>query len=357
MDPSFSQTISSTSSLLHIVPVDVNLQRLLYEVPLAIVILDNQGLVIYCNQAASNIFPSIRDKVAWVDIIEHDVNIRECTYKAIATHNGRFLTLKTSPAELGKYQVMILTDITEEERLHAQLEHQARLSDMGKMAGSLAHQIRTPLASVMLYVKNLLSAKQNQVHLTLEKEKQFLEKTVHMLHTMETKIRDMLIFAKSQQISKLDCRVDDLLMQLRIATETKNEIPIQYEIDDLDLNKGLYCNKVLLVDAILNCIENSINAEASLISIVIKTYKNQFKISIIDDGNGIDENIQSRVIEPFFTTKINGTGLGLSVVKMITEAHAGSMWIESGKNIGTKIHIEFPFVGEQHAANAAHFIG
>lgn len=340
----------------HAVPRNVHFEQLLYEVPLAVLILDNTGLVTYFNQAAKQVLPSITENAAWVDIITADVNVRQCTYKAIYTNSGRILTLKTSPAQLGKCQVIMLTDITEEERLQSQLEHQARLSDMGKMAGALAHQIRTPLASVVLYVKNLLLVKQNQVQVTLEKEKQFLEKAATILDTIETKIKDMLIFAKSQQISKLDCHTGELLAQLQIATETENKVSIQYDSQGLDLQKALHCNMVLLVDAVLNCIENAMNAQANFVKIIIKTDKDQLKITIEDNGYGIDKDIQSRVIEPFFTTKINGTGLGLSVVKMITEAHAGSMWIESEKNVGTKINIELPLMGDRHAAKSAYFV-
>lgn len=327
--------------------------RLVNEIPLAVLILNNQGQVTFFNQQAQTIFPTIALGLIWVDVINAEVETSKCTYKAIYLRSGKYLSLKTCPIGDGSCQVIMLTDITEEERLQAQVEHQTRLSDMGKMAGALAHQIRTPLASAVLYVKNLLAAKKNAIKLSAEKEQHFLTKAASILDTMEEKIKDMLIFAKSQQITKADCLLNELVTSLAATIETKESVEINLDCDKAELNHVLHCNLILLVDAIDNCIDNATNAAATEINVTIEIVDEILRIAICDNGDGIPQDMLQKIIQPFVTTELNGTGLGLSVVKMIAEAHAGKLWITSEENTGTQINLELPILGESNGIDAA----
>lgn len=329
------------------------LSRLVDEIPIAIVILNHQGEVVFFNQQAPLLLPSLALGMQWVDLIHIEVIEHKCTYKAIYLRNGKYITLNTCPVDEGKSQALILTDITEEELLTAQLEHQSRLSDMGKMAGVLAHQIRTPLASAMLYIKNILAARNQQIHLTPEKEQQFLDKAASILDAMEEKIKDMLIFTKSQQICKTECKLAQIITQLQTIIEARRPVEITLTWDQTTYQQSLYCNVILLTDAIENCLENAINASANQIAVILIVENTNLEIIVRDNGSGISQELQQKVIEPFVTTKPNGTGLGLSVVKMIAEAHAGKFWLTSKENVGTEIHLKLPIVGGGSARNTA----
>ena len=329
------------------------LSRLVDEIPIAIVILNHQGEVIFFNQQAPLLLPSLALGMQWVELIHIEVIEHKCTYKAIYLRNGKYITLNTCPVDEGKSQALILTDVTEEEVLTAQLEHQSRLSDMGKMAGVLAHQIRTPLASAVLYIKNILAARNQQMQLTPEKERQFLDKAAAILDAMEEKIKDMLIFTKSQQICKTNCVLAEIITQIQAVIEARQPAKITLTWDPATHQQSLYCNVILLTDAIENCLENAINAGAHQIAVILTLDSANLNIVIQDDGCGISQELQQKVVEPFVTTKPNGTGLGLSVVKMIAEAHAGKLYLTSKENVGTEIHLNLPIVGGGSARNTA----
>lgn len=344
-----------TASLFAIDTPRHDLIGLINEMPLGVLILNNQGQVTFFNQQAQQLFSTITQGSVWLELISAEVDATKCTYKAIYLRSGCYLSLKTCPIDDGYGQVIMLTDITEEERLQSQLEHQTRLSDMGKMAGALAHQIRTPLASAVLYIKNLLAAKANTITISPEKEQYFLSKAATILDSMEEKIKDMLIFAKSQQIAKSDCYFEEFALKLSSIIETKQAGLITLDYGDISLTTTLHCNLILLIDAIDNCIENAVNAKATQIKIAIKIYDEKLNVMISDNGCGVSQEMLQKIIQPFVTTEQNGTGLGLAVVKMIAEAHAGKMWITSKEKVGTQINIDLPILGDKHGSNPTYF--
>jgi len=246
----------------------------------------------------------------------------------------------------GPGQLILLSDLTETRLLQEQVSRAERLSSLGKMVASLAHQIRTPLSTAMLYAGHLCQP-EIEPELRLECADKLLSRLTHLEH----QIRDMLIFAKGETRLVEHVNISELLASLRSAADPileKAGVVCRWENNVVD--KHIMCNKETLVGACLNLINNSIEAAehikgleeplAMQVSIGMSDAKT-IKLQIKDNGPGIPSEHRSKVFEPFYTTKPQGTGLGLAVVQAVVKAHQGEFKVRSSKK-GVSASITLP---------------
>jgi two-component system sensor histidine kinase FlrB len=215
------------------------------------------------------------------------------------------------------------------------------------MVASLAHQIRTPLSAALLYASHL-----TEQELPVATQQRFAGRLKERLHELEHQVRDMLVFARGE-LPLTDRVTPKMLMQsLQAAALTHvQDLPIRWQCDS---HAGeLLCNRDTLVGAILNLIENAIQASAGGVRLKVHLYTrgNNLRLCVSDSGSGIDEAVLVRLGEPFFTTKTTGTGLGLTVVKAVARAHQGELLLRSRPGRGTCAQVILPlFAGEQPSA-------
>jgi two-component system sensor histidine kinase FlrB len=211
--------------------------------------------------------------------------------------------------------------------------------ELGKMVATLAHQIKTPLSSAIIYAQHLTNQE-----LPKNKLKKFSLKVNERLLYLQHLLESMLIFVKGDfPIAKPVCIfkfLDDLkTMIASLKLQYCFECIILNEVENAKIN--IDDNSIICAfsNLIINSIESS-NAEAS---ILIHVYKenNIIKFCISDKGLGIEEKLQAKIFEPFFTTKVTGTGLGLAVVKQIITNYAGKISCQSSNKNGTKMLVEF----------------
>ena len=162
---------------------------------------------------------------------------------------------------------------------------------------------------------------------------------------MDRKIKDMLVFSKSQEIVKSNCCIKDLVAKLNLFIDANQNKNITCNVAECLLNTQVNCNQAMLIDAVGNCLENSQNAGAKNVSLDISLQESNLKIVITDDGAGIPTHLQKKVLNPFFTTREAGTGLGLAVTKMVVDAHAGELQLQSTPGKGTSISLVIPIRG------------
>jgi two-component system sensor histidine kinase FlrB len=118
----------------------------------------------------------------------------------------------------------------------------------------------------------------------------------------------------------------------------------------------LLCNRDTLIGAILNLVENAIQASAGDVRLKVHFYtrENTLRVCVSDSGSGIDSHVLARLGEPFFTTKTTGTGLGLTVVKAVARAHQGELQLRSRPGRGTCAQVTLPlFSAEKPSAQEA----
>ncbi|MEH6442302.1 MAG: ATP-binding protein [Oceanospirillaceae bacterium] len=313
--------------------LDDRLRQLLDVMPAGVVVINSLGVVQQCNPAASNLLRDSLEGKKWRDIVARCFAPQADDGHEVSLHDGKRVSIDTRALLDNQGQLVLLTDLTETRNLQGRLAQFQRLGEMGKMMASLAHQIRTPLSAALLYTSNLTLA-----DLSSGNRIKFANKAKVRLLNIEQQISDMLVFARGE--SELTDRIS--LSQFFSELEDSLDVPLaQYDADcDLsrnDIELELICNKDILLGAILNVVINGLQAcdKGAYIKINAQLFDKWLVLSIIDNGSGIDDRILSQVQEPFYTTKSHGTGLGLSVAKVVAKAHNGRFEIASEPGKGT----------------------
>ncbi len=322
------------------------LQNLLDLLPGGVIVIDGHGIVREANPAAIDLLGLPLEGELWRHVIARCFAPREDDGHEISLKNGRRLSIATRSLDAEPGQLVLLNDLTETRHLQDQLARHERLSSLGRMVASLAHQIRTPLSAALLYASHL-----TEQELPVATQQRFAGRLKERLHELEHQVRDMLVFARGE-LPLTDRLTPNALMQaLQAAALTHvQDLPIRWQCDS---HAGeLLCNRDTLVGALLNLIENAIQASAGEARLKVHCYTrdNTLRLCISDSGSGIEPAVLARLGEPFFTTKVTGTGLGLTVVKAVARAHQGELQLRSRVGRGTCAQVILPLFCAVHGA-------
>lgn len=316
------------------------LLSLLDLLPGGVIVIDGQGVVREANPAACLLLGKPLEGMLWREVIARCFAPREDDGHEISLKDGRRLSIATRSLNGEPGQLVLLTDLTETRRLQDQLARHERLSALGRMVASLAHQIRTPLSAAMLYASHL-----SEQALPFEQQQRFAGRLKERLHELEHQVRDMLVFARGDLPLPDRLSPRQFFRALREAAEPHVEgFSVRWQCE---VERGeLLCNRDTLVGAVLNLIENAIQAAGSAVRLKVHLYGrgSSLRLSISDNGAGIDAQTLARLGEPFFTTKTTGTGLGLAVVKAVARAHNGELQLRSRPGRGTCATLILPLI-------------
>ncbi|MEP0356951.1 MAG: HAMP domain-containing sensor histidine kinase [Paraglaciecola sp.] len=303
------------------------LEHLLQVMPAGVVVIDGKGIVKQSNQLAKTLLGEPLEGQSWRAIILRSFKPQADDGHEVSLFDGRKVKLSITPLGKEPGQLIVLTDLTETRQLQQRIGHLQKLSSLGKMVASLAHQIRTPLSAAMLYAANLSNNTLNK-----SSRDKFSEKLQSRLRDLESQVNDMLLFAKSgdgQVVSNIS--IKSLMSELQQDADAmlqKQQAILTLQQPESDI--AILGNKTALLGALQNLIHNALTVkpENAVINLSVNQDNdepNWVCLSVKDNGPGIsDENI-NRIFEPFYTTKSNGTGLGLAVVKSVAQSHQGKV--------------------------------
>lgn len=319
------------------------LENLINFLPGGVVVLDSRGQITDCNPAALELLGEPLTGQPWRHIISRAFMPRKDDGHEVSLHDGRRISIATRNLG-GDGQIILLTDQTETRRLQTELSRHERLSALGKMMSALAHQIRTPLSTAMLYAGHLRNPSLQE-----GRREEFAGKLSNRLNHIERQVQDMLLFVKGELPLNDYATVDELHRGLSEAME----VPLSTSGSRCDwfndcAHVPLRCNREALIGALLNLANNSIQAvgkNARLqVAFTHQTLKGQewLSISLTDNGPGIDRDLLPRVRELFVTTKSQGTGLGLAVVQAVARAHGGAFDLQSQPGQGARATLLLP---------------
>ena len=214
-------------------------------------------------------------------------------------------------------------------------KRQARLAAIGEMTAKFAHQVRTPLASAMLHVA--------QLDRNSPKQQRVVQKITARLNDLGRMVNDMLGFAAESRGSGQLIGVFDLLTDVRQSLESQLDATTDLRVDVDDVTQQVAGNADALKGALLNLVTNAIQACEGNARIVISAERcNEWvRIAVADNGPGIAADVQPRLFEPFFTTRPQGTGLGLAVVQAVAHAHNGDVGVATSAH-GARFTIRLP---------------
>ncbi|MFM2482616.1 sensor histidine kinase [Celerinatantimonas sp. YJH-8] len=309
--------------------------------PSGLILLDQYGYIAKANPAARTLFNCELEGQRWSNIALQVFVPQADDGHELSLHNGRRIQLTLATLLDSESQLIMLTDVTATRQLQANISRLEKLSALGRMVASLAHQIRTPLSAAMLYGSNLANN-----HLPETARKNFQTKMMARLADLENQVNDMLLFARNgEQPLAEQVSVVTLMTQLSQAMDAKlQQKRLRIDLEYCDPDVLIMANSNSLVSALSNLIDNAIHVshKDGLIGLYARTDGQHVQISVVDSGPGLDEQVRSQLFEPFVTTKQNGTGLGLSVVKSVVQAHKGTIAVESRAGEGCCFTVNFP---------------
>jgi PAS domain S-box-containing protein len=259
--------------------------------------------------------------------------------KAATEIKSRVVDLGQGPVILG-----ICRDISERVAMESKVREHERLAYVGRLTASLSHEIRNPLSSIMLNLQ-ILSRKLELDGFDLRR----MEITVHEVSRLEGILRQLLDSARPLNIRLQPVDLSELargcadLMEpkagekgLRIVQRYPRKLPV-YRLDGGRVEQAL-------INLLLNAIEAT--STGGSITLWIKETSAQdgrfLELGVRDTGPGIDSELLPHLFTPFYTSKAQGTGLGLSNVKRIVEAHSGQVDVRSRKGRGATFVLRFP---------------
>lgn len=317
------------------------LQKLLDLLPGGVIVLDGRGIVREANPVARELLGEPLEGQLWRELIRDRFAPRDDDYHEVSLRTGRRVSLATRSLRGEPGQIILLTDLTETRQLQAQLARNERLSALGRMVASLAHQIRTPLSAALLYASHL-----NQPELAENHRQRFSQRIKDRLQTMELQVRDMLTFAKGDLPLNSQVTAQDLFVLVQQQADSLiGEAGADCRWDDrAPRDTRLLCNQETLVGAVLNLIENAIQAGAPAprLKVIQRLQEGRLSISVVDGGRGMSRAELVKIGEPFYTTRDQGTGLGVSVVKSVAQAHGGAFMLRSRAGQGSWAEMVLP---------------
>ncbi len=327
------------------------LTAILQALPSGVVILDGRGLIVQCNPAAEDMLGIPLCGLRWTEIIQRAFSPKVDDGHDISLNDGRIVNISTTPLGSQPGQVILLHDVTKTRQLQRAQQHQKRLASLGEMAAGLAHQIRTPLSSVVLYASHLKNSSIDQT-----RRNKMTNRVISQVKHLETLVNDMLLFAKGSTIAKESFTLDELVGDLiQAAEESVLDTGISLSVEH-HLQRGwLLGNKSMLQSCVQNLMDNAIQAmagEGEITLTVQAAAASSVDIILTDTGPGIPQPLQDKIFEPFYTSRAAGTGLGLSVVKLVAQAHQGDVWLQSAEGEGCRFGIRLPISGKDLAQNS-----
>lgn len=221
----------------------------------------------------------------------------------------------------------------------------ARYEELAELAGSLAHEIKNPLSVIHMNI-DLLSEDLAEIDSPISRRSFDRVDIVRgQCERMEALLRDFLRYARLRDIDLVPGNLNDQVEQVLRAYQA------QADADDIDIEKyldpdlpAILLHSDSLQAALMNLVKNALESMQPGGQLLARTYTTQKSVALdlIDTGRGVDDNTVMHMFEPFYSTKEEGSGLGLPTARKIIEAHGGRISVQSEVGRGTKFTLEFP---------------
>ncbi len=280
---------------------------------------------------------------------------------SIVTSGGsvRFLTITISPlvndGELNG-KVILVRDITEKRNQDVLLHRMENLANLTNLAAGMAHEIKNPLGAISIHIqliqKALEKARENEDKLPAKK---FVEDHIDVVNEeiehLNKLVMDFLLAVRPIK-AQLELKDPDKLINglVEFFKPEFNKSGIKVEFHESGSGKKIMLDEKLFRDVIMNISQNALAAlktkyqgqEGGLFTISDKIEGNKFILTIADNGCGMSEETLAKIFEPYYTTKANGTGLGMTMVYKIVKEFSGEIFVDSKEGEGTVFAISFP---------------
>jgi PAS domain S-box-containing protein len=313
----------------------------------AVSVLDAQGRLLFSNQAYQRLFGH-----------SSDGQVRLCSdLQAIATgtevydqETARWFDLRLRSiqwVDQSEVTMMMATDVTR--RHHAEqtqreqdekLQHTSRLVTMGEMASSLAHELNQPLSAIANYCMGLAARIRSKTlsgsPIDSDETLDALKKTSAQAERAGLVIKRIREFVKRSEPERRQCVVNDIVNNALTLVEIEaKRVNIRVETNLPRKAATLWADPILIEQVLINLLKNAIDAMRSGVNknhnklyLTVLLADDNAKFEIRDFGSGVATNIETKLFQPFFSTKTEGMGMGLNICRSIVEAHQGRLYLE-----------------------------
>jgi two-component system sensor histidine kinase HydH len=332
---------------------------LISSMPLGIIAIDPAGNIKTCNVSGQSMFGIERNVIGknYADIFPEELSRTIQTLSSEVSSIGdaeltisdkgvsKNLHIMCVPIDSGDDggdtgHMLLIQDLTTQKNLELEIRRNERHTAVGKMAAGVAHELRNPLSSI----KGLALLLKSKFELQ-SSGGEAAEILISEVERLDRSISELLDYSRPEtlELKKLQL-VEPIKKAIRLirsdAQAERIEIIEKYE----DENRVVEGDQDKLTQLFLNLLLNSIQAMQHGGTLTISTQHSADKATVIvaDSGQGIDEVIKEKIFDPYFTTKNDGTGLGLSLSAKIIEDHRGSINIDSDQGNGTTVIVTFP---------------
>lgn len=353
-DHMIDQINTSTEKLIEMTKFN---EDILKNIDIGIMTTDNSGQLLTLNRSGEEILNRYKDISIMEELEKQTIQtIREKTninkVVSLISPMGKMIYIDVGTSlikkEDGEFYAAICSfnDITERKILEKNLIRMDRLASVGQFAAGLAHEIRNPLTGIKTGIQVI---KNRELSRKEDANAELMDGLTYEIDRINNLVTDLLDFSKPKQTLREKENIREVIRKtLDLAKEgiVKKEISVTIEDDRND--QYVFVDKGQAEQILLNIITNAIEAmdkKGSLLITLDSIMEDGLpwiRITVTDDGTGIEEELMEKIFDPFFTTKMKGTGLGLVVVDKLIEENNGKISIESIRNKGTKISILLP---------------
>ncbi len=353
-----AQSFKATQNSLQHIQAFTNL--LVMKLPVGIIATEQDGRIKTYNKAIADmldILPQqvinrrpekvLPEKVAnFFENLRDDDAIHE--QEIILNTNNKDLTVHVSSVpvvddqNIAKGRVLLVHDLTELKRLQKEVSQHDRLVSLGKMAAGVAHEVRNPLSSIKGFA-TLLGAKFDKD----SEEKKAATLLVNEVERLNRSITELLNYSKPLPLKLVETDLGDLLTDsLQLMQTDAQDLGVALQVDAENNLPKIFIDADRIMQVMLNLYLNAIQSMEEGGELIVRAHAierdNMVTITVIDTGCGMDEDFLGRATDPYFTSKADGTGLGLALAYKIIDEHHGSISLASVLNQGTTVTILLP---------------
>ena len=370
---------------------EAHLQSILDTVPEAMIVIDERGIMRSFSSAAERLFGYGEDEALGQNVkilmpTPYRENHDGYLQRYIRTGERHIIGIgrvvvglrkdgSTFPMELAvgemnsgnrRFFTGFIRDLTERQKTEARLQelqselvHISRLTAMGEMASTLAHELNQPLSAISNYLKgsrNLLEGRSDENATTIRSALDKAADQAVRAGQIIRRLRDFVSRGETERRAESIGKLVEEASALALVGVKDRGIRVQFQFDpSVDL---VLADRVQIQQVLLNLIRNAMDAmetsEVRDLTIAIApTDKNFVRISVTDTGSGVAPEVAKQLFQPFVTTKRHGMGVGLSISRTIVEAHGGQIWVEQNPLGGTIFRFTLPTVSNGDIDSAA----
>lgn len=309
----------------------ITTEEIIKNLPSGIITVGGDGTILYTNIPESEVQAQVHLHIARY---LHEENIPQSIELKTDDRYYVFTCARIAKTQAG---LGILQDYTEFKKLEEQSRIAQQTKLLAELSGSLAHEIRNPLASIRGSLEVIREAEKNK------EAKHFINMALKETIRLNEIVTDFLSFSQFVPKKKNRLSVQEVISEALLdVIQRIGDDTVTIKRDDVEFYILGDMNK--LKSCLVNLLANAYEASEKDTPIEITAYVKEGKgvIEIRDKGKGIPEGLRQRIFSPFFTTKKGGTGLGLAITRNIIEAHEGTIELTSTEDVGSTFTITLP---------------